>query len=65
MSKSYYKDVTAILKQHNCYFDRQASGSHEMWFSPVSQLKFTIPSNLKSKHTANAILKQAGLEKSF
>jgi len=40
-------------------------GSHELWFSPVSERHFVVSSDIRSRHTANAILKQAGLPKAF
>lgn len=65
MPAGFYKEVTETLKSHGCYLDRQASGSHELWFSPISGRKFPVSKTLKSRHTANGILKQAGIEKSF
>lgn len=46
-------------------FKRQGRGDHEVWFSPVSNRSFTVDKIIKSRHTANAVLKQAGLEKQF
>ena len=57
--------VKQILKDAGCYFKRQGKGDHEIWFSPLSGRAFTVDSNIKSRHTANAVLKQAGLEKKF
>lgn len=44
---------------------RQGRGDHEIWFSPVSGRHFPVDSNTRSRHTANAVLKQAGLGKAF
>jgi len=46
-------------------FDRSGKGDHEIWYSPITQRKFVVDSNIKSRHTANAVLKQAGLPKHF
>jgi len=46
-------------------FKRQGKGDHEIWFSPVSQRNFVVDQVIKSRHTANAVLKQAGLDKVF
>ena len=54
-----------ILPDHDCYFERPAKGNHELWASPLSKRRFTVPKKIKSRHTANAILKQAGLPKAF
>ncbi len=58
-----YSDLKAILHENGCYYVRQASGSHEMWFSPITMRHFTVAVTVKSRHTANGILKQAGIEK--
>ncbi|MEY8887222.1 type II toxin-antitoxin system HicA family toxin [Klebsiella pneumoniae] len=57
--------LTELLIAAGCYFDRQGKGSHEIWFSPVTQKKFSVPYTIVSPHTANGILKQAGLPKNF
>ncbi|MGB3141398.1 MAG: type II toxin-antitoxin system HicA family toxin [Aestuariivirga sp.] len=44
---------------------RQGKGSHEIWFSPISNRTFTVPRNTQKPHTANGILKDAGLKKAF
>jgi len=58
-------ELKKILREHGCAFERQAKGDHEIWWSPHSGRRFTLPSFLKSRHTANAVLKQAGLPKAF
>jgi hypothetical protein len=40
-------------------------GDHEMWKSPISGKSFPVDSKIKSRHTANGIMKQAGLPKAF
>ncbi|WP_090369163.1 hypothetical protein [Nitrosospira sp. Nl5] len=54
-----------ILREHNCYYERPGKEDHEIWFSPISGLRFPVDSRIKSRHTANAVLKQAGLPKQF
>jgi predicted RNA binding protein YcfA (HicA-like mRNA interferase family) len=39
-------------------------GSHEKWRSPITGRNFIVPRS-KSRHTANEVLKQAGLPKAF
>jgi len=62
-------DFTPRLKQHlreaGCLLDRQGKGDHEIWFSPITGIKFVVDHSIKSRHTANAVLKQAGLPKKF
>ena len=61
----FSKDVKKFLKEYGCSFFRQGKGDHEIWYSPITVIKFPIDSKIKSRHTANGILKQAGLEKKF
>lgn len=65
MGANLYRELTDLLTKAGCEFVRQAKGSHEYWQSPVSGRFFVVPSNLEKRHTANAILKQAGLPKAF
>ena len=53
------------LRQAGCYFVRQGKGDHEIWYSPITKRYFVVDSKIKSRHTANAVLKQAGLPKQF
>ena len=53
------------LRKAGCRPVRQGRGDHEIWFSPVSSRNFPVDSNIKSRHTANAVLAQAGLKKAF
>ncbi|MDP2761337.1 MAG: type II toxin-antitoxin system HicA family toxin [Sideroxyarcus sp.] len=57
--------LKAILRQAGCGFERQGKGDHEIWFSPITEVRFPVDSKIKSRHTANAVLKQAGLPKQF
>ena len=54
-----------MLRENGCYFERPGKGDHEIWFSPVSKRRFPVDSKIKSRHAANAVLKQAGLPKKF
>ena len=61
----FYRDLVAILRKHGCRPARPGRGSHETWFSPTNGKYFTVPRSTKSRHTANEVLKQAGLLKAF
>jgi hypothetical protein len=65
MSSSYTPQLKKILRAAGCSFERQGAGDHEIWFSPITQRRFVVDSNIKSRHTANGVLKQAGLPKQF
>jgi predicted RNA binding protein YcfA (HicA-like mRNA interferase family) len=60
-----YQALREMLLKSGCTIARQGKGSHEIWYSPVTNKSFTVPVTLASRHMANVILKQAGLEKSF
>ncbi|MGF7625444.1 type II toxin-antitoxin system HicA family toxin [Klebsiella pneumoniae] len=53
MGTGLYPKLTELLIAAGCYFDRQGKGSHEIWFSPVTQKKFSVPYTIVSPHTAN------------
>ena len=65
MAKSLTPRLKKILTQADCYFARQGKGDHEIWFSPLTKRRFVVDNAIKSRHTANAVLKQAGLPKAF
>ena len=33
------------LSKAGCYLVRQGKGSHEIWFSPITELEFVIPNH--------------------
>ncbi len=61
----FYPDLVKLLRQNGCTLVRRGKGSHEIWYSPLSQRHVTVPRTTKSRHTANDVLKQAGIEKAF
>jgi hypothetical protein len=54
-----------LLRANGCRCERQGKGDHEIWFSPKTGKRFPVDSKIRSRHTANGVLKQAGLEKQF
>jgi predicted RNA binding protein YcfA (HicA-like mRNA interferase family) len=63
--KGYGRAVRKILIEAGCKFLRQGRGDHEIWTSPHAQKPFTVPLTIASRHTANKVLKDAGLQKAF
>ena len=63
MPEGFYRDVTVELSRLGFAFWKAAKGSHEKWRHPETGLVLIVPRNLKSRHTANAILKDAGSER--
>jgi hypothetical protein len=58
-------DLKKVLRDAGCRFERAGKGDHEIWYSPASGKRFPVDSKIKSRHTANGVLKQAGLAKKF
>ncbi len=65
MASNLYPEVSRLLRQAGCQFVRNGKGDHEIWQSPISNRRFTVPSKLVKVHTANGVLKDAGLPKHF
>ena len=65
MGGNLYPALRALLEGAGCGFVRQGKGSHEVWRSPVTNRTFTVPRNTVLRHTANGVLKDAGLPKAF
>ena len=57
----YEKKVRKQLKRHGCAFVRHGKGDHDIWYSPITECHVTVDSKIKSRHTANAIMKQCGI----
>ncbi|MCA8834272.1 MAG: type II toxin-antitoxin system HicA family toxin [Proteobacteria bacterium] len=62
MARGFYRQLTKILKDNGFYKIGNAKGSHEKWQHPEHDYIAIIPYNIDSRHTANAILKQAGID---
>ena len=56
---SFYPQVSKELTRLGFVYKAPAKGSHEKWVNSNNKL-IVVPYNLKSRHTANAILKDAG-----
>jgi hypothetical protein len=65
MAPQFDRPLRDLLRAAGCTFVRQGRGSHEIWHSPITRRNFAVPVGIPSRHTANAILRQAGLPKAF
>ena len=65
MTQSFTPELKRLLLAAGCSFLRMGKGDHEIWRSPITQVHFVVDTRIKSRHTANAVLKQAGLPKHF
>lgn len=59
MVDGYYTAVIKVLRASGFRYQSQAKGSHEKWTNDHGKT-LTVPRNLMSRHTANAILRDAG-----
>ena len=55
------KKVREILKDNGCSFVRHGKGDHDIWYSPITDTNITVDGKIKSRYTANAIMKQSGI----
>jgi HicA toxin of bacterial toxin-antitoxin, len=65
MAPQFDRPLRDLLRAASCTLVRQGKGSHEIWYSPITKRNFAVPAGIPSRHTANAILRQAGLPKAF
>ena len=61
----YYRDVIRLLRDAGYEFRRAGRGDHEIWWNARTGHRVTVDRKLKSKITANEILKDCALPKAF
>lgn len=61
----YEKKVREILLANGCRFVRHGKGDHDIWYSPITGVHFPVDGKIKSRFTANAIMKQSGIDHRF
>lgn len=59
----YEKQVKDILKRHGWWDKGTGKGSHQVWTNGKNNV--TVNHVCKSRHTANRIMKDAGLDRRF
>jgi hypothetical protein len=65
MGNNFTQELIKQLKAANCKLVRHGKGDHDIWESPINGCRFPVDAKILSRHTANAVLKQAGLPKLF
>ena len=65
MGGSFTPELKRLLLEAGCRFERTGKGDHDIWYSPITGVRFPVDQKIKSRHTANGVLKQAGLPKAF
>jgi predicted RNA binding protein YcfA (HicA-like mRNA interferase family) len=58
-------DLKNLLRKSGYVFWRSGRGDHEIWRHDETGRKVVVDNAIKSRHTANGVLKQAGLAKAF
>jgi hypothetical protein len=61
----YEKKVREVLKQHGFTFHHHGKGDHDVWFKASAHIKVTVDGKIKSRHMANQIMKEAGIDYHF
>jgi ubiquinone biosynthesis protein Coq4 len=61
----YEKKVRQILSDHGCRFVRHGKGDHDIWHSPITGRNITVDGEIRIRHVANGIMKQAGIDYHF
>ncbi len=57
------KEMIAQLTAMGCFFIRHGKGDHQIWYSPITRKKFTVPHPKKNipKGTIHSIKRAAGI----
>ena len=60
LPETTYKDLIKKIRKAGFEFDRQAKGSHEIWYHPEKRIRTTIQNHSKplSKGVLRAIINQ-------
>lgn len=61
--KGFYNQVVAVLKQHGFFLVRHSGTAHQTWGN--GRVSVTVSTNCNSRHTANGIMKDAGIDHKF
>ena len=58
-----YREIVRRLRAFGFEFDREAAGSHEIWYNPQTRRYTTVPNHAGDllEGTLRAVLKQAGV----
>jgi len=67
MGAGFGKEVRRLLEEDGWYRleKKRGKGSHEIWAHPAKLMHLTVGRKIMSRHTANGILKNAGIGKRF
>ena len=63
--KGYYRLVVRELEAAGYLLIRYGKGDHQIWQHPTTKKSVVVDRGVVSRHSANGIMKQAGLSKHF
>ena len=52
MAGDLYRRLTRLLRDAGYEPERQGKGSHEIWYSPLTDRTFSVPANITSRPLA-------------
>ncbi|UAA40083.1 type II toxin-antitoxin system HicA family toxin [Paraneptunicella aestuarii] len=57
------KELIGLLKSQGCVFVRHGKGDHQIWYSPVTGIKFTVPHPKRNlpRGTIHSIKRASGI----
>ena len=61
----FEKAVQKVLRENGCHMVRRGKGDHSIWYSPITKQNFPVDGKIKSRHIANAVMKQSGVPHKF
>jgi predicted RNA binding protein YcfA (HicA-like mRNA interferase family) len=65
MPEGFYRQLVKLLRRAGYVHQGNFKGSHERWVHSDTRVTLVVPRNLHSRHTANAILSDAGVPHKF
>jgi predicted RNA binding protein YcfA (HicA-like mRNA interferase family) len=61
----YTRQVRKILSDNGFNEVRKGKGDHVIWYNDTTKKTASVDGEIKSRHSANEVLKKAGLGKRF
>ncbi|MDB5542283.1 MAG: hypothetical protein JWQ89_4010 [Devosia sp.] len=65
MVRGFYPQIVDALKAAGYSFKRHGKGDHEIWHNPATNKSVAVDRGSLSRHSANGVMKQAGIGKRF
>ncbi len=62
MVQGYTRQLKSILREHGWSYLRTGKGDHEIWTGPGESKAIVVDHKIMSRHTSNAVLKQAAIK---